>query len=141
MLRFIRKWLFTAITLTIACVIAWWASHTEALVNNHVRHEVTKLIPRAHANPTIVEEVVVNPILKQPLQLSLEYVYHNSIETDVEFRVIVTNGDDEVYGDGIATHIASIEVNHQPIARYRIICDSEDAKVLIAGIIQEGAAH
>ncbi|MCH2146431.1 MAG: hypothetical protein MK073_01255 [Phycisphaerales bacterium] len=133
--------MFTAITLTIACVIAWWASYTESRVSNHVRYEVAKLVPRAHANPAIVEEVVVNPILKQPLQLSLEYVYHKSIETDKEFQVIVTSGDDEVYGDGRATHVASIEVNHQPIAKYRIICDSVHAKVLIAGIIQEGSVQ
>ena len=133
--------MFTAITLTIACLIAWWASYTESRVSNHVRYEVAKLVPRAHANPAIVEEVVVNPILKQPLQLSLEYVYHKSIETDKEFQVIVTSGDDEVYGDGQATHVASIEVNHQPIAKYRIICDSVHAKVLIAGIIQEGSVQ
>ena len=138
MLSHFRKWVFTAITLIIACVVAWWASYTEARVSNHVRHEVTKLVPRAHANPAIVEEFIVNPILKQPLQLSLEYVYHNTLETDAEFQVIVTSGDDEVFGDGLATHVALIEVNHQPIAKYRVICDSENAQVRIAGIIQEG---
>lgn len=141
MLIHLRKWVFTASTLIIACVIAWWASYTEARVNNHVRHEVTKLVPRAHANPAIIDDFVVNPILKQPLQLSLEYVYYNSIETDVAFQVIVTNGDDEVFGDGLATHVASIEVNHQPIAKYRVICDSENTQVRIAGIIQEGLAQ
>ncbi len=138
MVTFVRKWMFTAVTLALACAIAWWASYTESRVNNHVRVEVTKLIPRAHANPAIVEEFVVNPILKQPLQLSLEYVYDNSINTDLEFQVIVTNGDDEVFGDGRATHIALVEVNNQPLAKYRVICDSEHAKVLFAGIIQEG---
>ena len=127
--------------LTIACIIAWWSSYTESCVSNHIRYEVEKLVPRAHANPAIVEEIVVNPVLKKPLQLSLEYVYHHSIKTDVEFQVIVTNGDDEIYGDGLATHVASIEVNHQPLAKYRVICGSENAKVLIAGIIQEGISQ
>ncbi len=58
MLIHLRKWVFTAITLIIACVIAWWASYTEARVNNHVRHEVTKLVPRAHANPAIIDDLL-----------------------------------------------------------------------------------
>jgi hypothetical protein len=96
--------------------------------------EVTKLVPKFHKSPSIITEVVVDPILEPLVAKSLQLVYDNSITSDSDYSVVVTSGDNEDYGDGTATHVAVFKINKKPIAGLRVICLSNTDPVLIAGV-------
>ena len=93
-----------------------------------------KLIPRFHLDPSTIHSLVVDPVLESLLATSLQLVYTESIEHNLEFVVVVRRGDDDVYGDGTATHVATIRVNKKPIAGLRIICSSDTGPLRIAGV-------
>jgi hypothetical protein len=46
---------------------------------------------------------------------------------------VVTDGDDDEYGDGTATHVAVFHINEEKIAGLRIICNSDTGPLVIAG--------
>jgi len=82
---------------------------------------------------------VVNPILGPILASSLLRVISASTLENEQCVVVVTNGDDSEYGDGSATHVAVLQVNNQPIAKFRVICTSSSDPVLIMGIFPESS--
>ena len=57
-----------------------------------------------------------------------------STQKNKKVVVVVTDGDSLTYGDGSATHVALLEVDHEPIAGLRIICVSETDPLIIAGV-------
>ena len=131
----VKKFVFPFLIVCIAGAVSWWSSHQESSIRNHVQKEVSRLIPRFHADPTLVHSIVVDPILEKTLANSLEFVYANSLQHDIEYVVVVTRGDNMEYGDGLATHVATIQIDEQPIAGYRVICNSDRAPLQIAGVI------
>ena len=48
--------------------------------------------------------------------------------------VVVSDGDSDFYGDGTATHVASLEVGQQVIGGLRIVCMGKEEPLRIAGV-------
>ena len=92
-------------------------------------------MPGFHKDPTLVQQFVINPILEDSLANSLEFVYEHSLQQNLSFVVLVEDGDDDEYGDGRATHVVTIQINEEPVAGYRVICDSDSDHLLIAGVL------
>ena len=130
----IRKFTFLALILAFAGGISWWSARSEARVVHHIQVEVDKLVPRFIANPDSIQGLVVDPILEPALALSLQHVALTPNQKNKNITVIVTDGDSLAYGDGSATHVAVLEVDHQPVAGLRIICGSETDPLVIAGV-------
>ncbi len=130
----IRRYIFLLLILAFAGFISWWSARSESRVVHHIQEEVDKLVPRFIVDPTSLQQLVVDPIIEPTLALSLQHVVLTSNQKNKEIVVVVTDGDDLVYGDGSATHVALLEVDHQPIAGLRIICDSETDSLVIAGV-------
>jgi hypothetical protein len=130
----IRRYLFLVLILLFAGGVSWWSARSEARVVHHIQQEVDKLFPRFIADPSSIQKLVVNPILEPALALSLQHVVLTSTQKNKKIIVIVTDGDNLTYGDGSATHVAMLRVDHQPIAGLRIICDSESDPLVIAGV-------
>ena len=137
----LKKFIFPLLIICAAAAISWWSSHQEASIRNHVQFEITKLVPRFHADHSLASRVAIDPVLEMSLANSLEFIYKNSLQSNTGFVVIVTNGDDEQYGDGLATHVATIQINEQRVAGYRIICHSENAPLQIAGVLPGNIAQ
>ena len=129
-----RQGIFICITLVVAAAIAWWSGHEESKVSTHVQEEVVKLVPLFHNNPNVAEDFVVDPILETTLVHSLEEVYSRALGFNGNYDVVVTRGDNELYGDGTATHVAVFQINQKPVAGLRIICSSTTESVLVAGV-------
>ena len=117
-----------------AAAISWWSAKKDAGVVHHVQNEVTKLVPLFVSDPTSLNGFVVDPVLEPLLTSSLERLLTESAQQHQDIVVVVTDGDDESYGDGTATHVALLRVNDQPVAGLRIICSSETDSLLIAGV-------
>ncbi len=130
----IRRYIFLLLILAFASFISWWSARSESRVVHHIQEEVNKLVPRFVVDPTSLQQLVVDPIIEPTLALSLRHVVLTSNQKNKEIIVVVTDGDNLVYGDGSATHVALLEVDHQPIAGLRIICDSETDSLVIAGV-------
>jgi len=128
-----RQIIFVCVTLVAAAAVAWWSGYKESSVSSYVQTEVVKLVPLFHNNPDLAEEFVVDPILQSTLVRSLDTVYEKSMGFNGKFEVLVTSGDNELYGDGTATHVAVFQINHEPVAGLRIICPSSSDSVLVAG--------
>ncbi len=96
---------------------------------------MTKLVPRFHEDPTLIQQFVMNPVLEDSLAGSLAFVYDRSLQQNSPFVVLVENGDDAVYGDGLATHVVTIQINEEPVAGYRVVCDSKTDQLLVAGVL------
>ena len=134
-MKHLKKLFFPLLIICGAAAISWWSSHQEASIRNHVQAEISKLVPRFHADPTLASKFAIDPVLEMSLANSLEFVYASSLQSNLDFVVVVTNGDDKLFGDGLATHVATIQINEQPVAGYRIICHSDRAPLQIAGVI------
>ena len=130
----IRRYIFLLLILAFASFISWWSARSESRVVHHIQEEVNKLVPRFVVDPTSLQQLLVDPIIEPTLALSLRHVVLTSNQKNKEIIVVVTDGDNLVYGDGSATHVALLEVDHQPIAGLRIICDSETDSLVIAGV-------
>jgi len=129
----IRKYAGTIFILIIAAGFAWWSGRVESSVANHVQEETVRLVPLFHNDPTIINDIVTNSIIQPTLADSLTAVFLKSTEQGGHFEVIVTEGDDAVYGDGSATHVAVFKVNTEIVAGLRIICFTDTDPLLIAG--------
>ncbi len=127
-----RKYIGTVLILIIAAGFAWWSAKTESSVSNHVQQEVAKLVPLFKNNPNVIESVVVDDVLQPTLADSLEQVWLKSSKSG-GFRVLVTEGDDEQYGDGTATHVALFQIDTETVVGLRIICLSDTDPLLITG--------
>ena len=130
----IRRYIFLIIILVFAGLISWWSARSESKIVHHVQEEVSKLVPRFISDPTSIQHFVADPILEPILALSLQHVVLTSAQKNKKIVVVVTDGDNLTYGDGSATHIALLEVDHEPIAGLRIICESETGPLVIAGV-------
>jgi hypothetical protein len=130
----IRRFIFLALILVFAGSISWWSARSEAKVAHHIQVEVDKLVPRFIADPTSIQSLLADPILEPVLALSLQHVVLTSNQKNKNIIVIVTDGDNLLYGDGSATHVAVLEIDHQPVAGLRIICSSENDPLVIAGV-------
>lgn len=132
-----RRYIFLGIILAVAGGLSWWSARSEARVTHHIQVEVSKLVPRFVSDPTSIQRFVVDPILEPILAATLQSVVIESKKLNQSFVVVVTDGDDDSFGDGTATHVAVLEVDHHPIAGLRIICTSETDPLLIAGVFSE----
>ena len=132
-----RRYIFLALILVVAGGVSWWSARSETGVAYHIQTEVTKLVPRFVSNPSSIKRFIVDPILEPILASSLQDVVYESTKLNQSFVVVVTSGDDVSYGDGTATHVAVLEVNHHPIAGLRIICETETDPLLIAGVFSK----
>jgi hypothetical protein len=119
--------------LAFAGSVSWWSSKEESSVSSHVQSEVIKLVPLFHVDPSFINDIIINPIIEPTLANSLSAVYSKSKEVGVDFAVVVTDGDDDEYGDGTATHVAVFHINEEKIAGLRIICNSDTGPLVIAG--------
>ncbi len=115
-------------------MVSWWSARNEAQVVHHIQNEVAKLVPKFISDPTSIESIVVDPILEPILASTLQQAFSTSSELHQKIVVTVVDGDDSLYGDGSATHVAFLQINEQPIAGLRIICKSTSDPLLIAGV-------
>jgi len=129
----LRKYIFMVLILVGAGFISWWSARNEAQVEHYVQSEVSKLVPRFISDPTSIETVVVDPILEPILASTLRQAFSTSTELHQKIVVTVVGGDDSLYGDGSATHVAFLQIDDRPIAGLRIICESASDPLLIAG--------
>ena len=51
------------IILLVGAGVSWWSARATNAVEQHVRHEVIELIPLVRDNPSIIERMVVDPVL------------------------------------------------------------------------------
>lgn len=117
-----------------AAAMSWWSAKTESAVEQHVRDEVLELIPLIRNNPEIVNKIVVDPVLSGPVGKTLSEVSRVWSGNKKDLLVTVTTGDDPIYGDGTATHVAIVDVGEHDIVRLRILCDGKNSPMFIAGI-------
>ncbi len=129
----IRRYIGLILILAFAGGISWWSAERESSVSSHVQHEVVKLIPLFHVDPSFINNIIIDPIIKPTLANSLSVVYLKSKEFGGDYAVIVTSGDNDKYGDGTATHVAVFQINEEEVAGLRIICNSDTGPLLIAG--------
>ena len=129
----IRRYVGLVLILAFAGSVSWWSAERESSVSSHVQHEVVKLIPLFHVDPSFINDMILDPIIKPTLANSLSAVYLKSKEFEGDFNVIVTSGDNDKYGDGTATHVAVFQINEKDVAGLRIICNSDTGPLLIAG--------
>jgi hypothetical protein len=126
--------MFLVLILVGAATISWWSAREEAKVVHHIQEEVHKLFPRFVSDPTSIERFLIDPVLEPVVVKSLQTVATTSSQKNKEIVVIVTDGDSVIYGDGSATHVVLLEVDKQPIAGLRVVCDSESDPLAIAGV-------
>lgn len=137
MLNNMRRYIFLVIILAFAGSISWWSARSEAKVTQHIQMEVTRLLPRFVSDPASIQRFVVDPILEPILASTLQSIVLESEKLNQSLVVVVKSGDDVSFGDGTATHVALLEIDHHPIAGLRIICESETDPLLIAGVFSE----
>lgn len=130
----LRRYISLLLILVVASLVSWWSSKNEARVTKHIEEEVTRLVPRFISNPESLQSFVIDPALEPILASSLQNAVIESLLLNQKIVVIVTFGDDDEFGDGTATHVAMLEVDHKPIASLRIICKSESDPLLISGV-------
>jgi len=129
-----RRIITIVLILAMAGFVSWWSARNDGRVISHVQDEVTKLVPLFVLDPASIQKFVLDPILEPILAASLRDVVLESEQQHQKIVVIVTDGDDASFGDGTATHVALLQVDHQPITGLRIICISETDPLLIAGV-------
>ena len=94
-----RNYIPSLVIIIVGASIAWWSSHTASSMSKHIQNEVSKLVPQYHANPSVIRPLLVDPTLEPMLASSLSYIYEET-KSDHEYRVVVTRGDSEEFGDG-----------------------------------------
>lgn len=129
-----RKFIGPIVILLFAAGFSWWSASAESRVVIHIQEEVTKLVPLLQNNPEVLHTLVTNAVLTPALVHSLETVSLKSQKNGGVFNVLVTEGDNEEYGDGSATHVAVFQINNEQIASLRIICASDSDPLLITGV-------
>ncbi len=117
-----------------AAAMSWWSAKTAGAVELHVRNEVIELIPLIRNNPEIVDKMVVNPILSEPVSKTLSEMSSGWSGDKKDLLVTVTTGDDPNYGDGTATHVAIVDVGNRNPVGLRILCDGKNAPMFIMGV-------
>ena len=128
------RWIVPVIILLVGAGVSWWSARATNAVEQHVRHEVIELIPLVRDNPSIIERMVVDPVLYIPVGKSLVAVTTAWSGNKKDLTVTVTTGDDPTYGDGSATHVALVGVAGTPVLGLRILCDGAHEPMLIAGV-------
>lgn len=131
-----RNYIPSLIIIVVGASIAWWSSHTASSMSKHIQNEVTKLVPQYHVNPSVIQPLLVDPMLEPMLASSLSYVYEEAKDNH-EYRVVVTRGDNKDFGDGTATHVAMLQIDHTPVTGLRIICENDGDPLRITGIFME----
>ena len=91
-------------------------------------------MPLLQNNPEVFDTLVTNAVLAPTLVHSLETVSLRSLKHGGVFDVLVTEGDNEEYGDGSATHVAVFRINNEQVAGLRIICATDSDPLLITGV-------
>ena len=129
-----RNYIGPVVILLIAAGFSWWSGRSESKVVAHIQEEVTKLVPLLQNNPGVLDSLVTNAILAPTLVQSLERVSVKSMQHGGVFDVFVTEGDNEEFGDGSATHVAVFQINNERVASLRIICTTDSDPLLIAGV-------
>ena len=128
------RWTMPIIILVAAATVAWWSARVSSAVEQHVRDEVLQLIPQIQSNPEIVSEFVVNPVLLEPVSKTFSDISRVWSGDKKYLRVTVSTGDDPNYGEGTATHVAIVSIGERARFGLRILCDSRDSPIFIAGI-------
>jgi hypothetical protein len=128
------RWVMPVIILLAAAGISWWSAKTESAVVQHIRDEVIELIPLVRENPTVIERMVIDPILYTPVGNSLAKLSEQWSGNKNDLFVSVTTGDDPKYGDGTATHVALVGTGEQLVVGLRIVCGGADEPMYIAGV-------
>jgi len=128
------QWVTPVIILLVAAGISWWSAKKESALEQHVRNEVIELIPLVRKNPTVIERMVVDPVLWSPVEKSLSEISINWSGNSKDLVVTVTTGDDPNYGDGTATHVAMVDVGNQTTVGLRILCGGANEPLYIAGV-------
>ncbi len=119
--------------LVAAACIGWWSSRAESAVDDHVRSELMRLVQYCD-NPRLVERVAINGVVAKPLARSIELICRDWSGNTTDLQIVVSAGDHEHYGDGLATHVATISLEGNPIAGLRIICTRRTEPLQIAGV-------
>ncbi|MDP7008065.1 MAG: hypothetical protein QGI78_00675 [Phycisphaerales bacterium] len=122
------------VVLLVAGFLSWWSAKTASGVEQHVRNEVFELIPLVQNNPTVVNKMVIDPVLRDLVEQSFSTLSTVWSGNKGDLHVTVTTGDDPQYGDGSATHVAVVAVKKQPVVGIRIVCDGKDEPMYIAGV-------
>lgn len=129
-----RRLIWIFVVLLFAGSVSWWSSKNEAGVVHHIQEEVLLLVPRFAENPNSLQDIVVDPLLQQILASTLQAAMNKARVQDSAIVVIVTSGDSALYGDGTATHVALLEVDHQIIGGLRVVCLGKEEPLRIAGV-------
>jgi hypothetical protein len=128
------RWLMPLIIVIAAAAMSWWSAKTASAVERHVRNEVIELIPLVQNNPEIVDNMVIDPVLCAPVSKALTEVSMGWSGDKNDLFVTVTTGDDPVFGDGTATHVAIVGVGERSAVGLRILCKDKNSPMIIAGI-------
>jgi hypothetical protein len=129
-----RTFIVPVVILLVAAGFSWWSARAESRVVAHIQKEVTKLVPLLQNNPEVFNTLVTNAVLAPTLVHSLETVSLRSLKHGGVFDVLVTEGDNEEYGDGSATHVAVFRINNEQVVGLRIICATDSDPLLITGV-------
>ncbi|MBT5136232.1 MAG: hypothetical protein HOM36_01615 [Phycisphaerae bacterium] len=129
-----KRFIWICVVLLFAGSISWWSSKNESGVAYHIQEEVLRLVPRFAENPNIIEAVVVDPLLQSILATTLQKALRRADAQGLSIVVVVSDGDSDFYGDGTATHVASLEVGQQVIGGLRIVCMGKEEPLRIAGV-------
>ena len=129
-----KRFIWICVVLLFAGSVSWWSSKNESGVAYHIQEEVLRLVPRFAENPNIIEAVVVDPLLQSILATTLQKALRRADAQGLSIVVVVSDGDSDFYGDGTATHVASLEVGQQVIGGLRIVCMGKEEPLRIAGV-------
>ena len=133
-----RRCIWIGVVLLFAGTVSWWSARNEASIANHVQAAVSKLVPEFAENPKSLRGIVLDPILEPMLASTLQEVLDCSVAQNELVVVIVRGGDSVLFGDGSATHVALLEVDHQIVGGLRIVCSSQNEPLIIAGVFSGG---
>ena len=131
----IRKYIFIILILIGAGLISWWSARNEAQVVHHIKNELQNLFQDLSLTQHPLKQLFSIRFLSQSLLLHYDGAFSTSIELHQKIVVTVVGGDDSLYGDGSATHVAFLQINKRQIVSLRIICESTADPLLIAGVI------
>jgi hypothetical protein len=129
-----KRFIWICVVLLFAGSVSWWSSKNEAGVAHHIQEEVLQLVPRFAENPNVIEAVVIDPLLQSILATTLQRALWQADAQGVSIVVVVSDGDSDFYGDGTATHVASLEVGQQVIGGLRVVCVGEEDPLRITGV-------
>lgn len=129
-----KRFIWICVVLLFAGSVSWWSSKNESGVAYHIQEEVLQLVPRFAENPNVIEAVVVDPLLQSILATTLQKALRRADVQGLSIVVVVSDGDSDFYGDGTATHVASLEVGQQVIGGLRIVCMGKEEPLRIAGV-------